>query len=212
MTTGSTSNTATRIETPNWVEATLRDVCEHLAPIDTTPCSPGERKAASWIAERLSAAGVDEVVLDEEARWGFGMPRTSLKACAPSRQCDGRRRLCPPRTRTSNLIAVGRLLLEPDDPEVCGPPRSSALIASLRQLDPPGVSEGDRNAQPDRVRPGAEADRRSARAGSGRSRDDRPPTRTRTARPAPNLSTRRARPPRAPSSNERPRCLTVASA
>jgi hypothetical protein len=52
------------------VQRTLREVCEHLAPIDTTPCSPGEREAAEWIAERLRAAGATEVALEDEASWG----------------------------------------------------------------------------------------------------------------------------------------------
>jgi hypothetical protein len=55
---------------PDELEATLREVCEHLAPIDTTPCSPGEREAARWIAERMRLAGVDEVALEDEASWG----------------------------------------------------------------------------------------------------------------------------------------------
>ena len=56
------------------LEATLREVCEHLAPIDTTPCSPGEREAAVWIAQRLRAAGVQHVALEEEASWGSFPP------------------------------------------------------------------------------------------------------------------------------------------
>jgi Zn-dependent M28 family amino/carboxypeptidase len=56
------------------LERTLREVCEHLAPIDTTPCSPGEREAAQWIAARLRRAGVAEVALEEEASWGGAPP------------------------------------------------------------------------------------------------------------------------------------------
>jgi Peptidase family M28 len=56
------------------LEVTLREVCEHLAPIDTTPCSPGEREAASWIAQRLRAAGASEVALEEESSWGVFPP------------------------------------------------------------------------------------------------------------------------------------------
>jgi acetylornithine deacetylase/succinyl-diaminopimelate desuccinylase-like protein len=55
-------------------EETLREVCEHLAAIDTTPCSPGEREAAEWIAERLRAAGVTDVVLEDEPSWGSFAP------------------------------------------------------------------------------------------------------------------------------------------
>jgi hypothetical protein len=55
-------------------EATLREVCERLAPVDTTPCSPGEREAAIWIAERLRAAGADEVMVEDEPSWGTFPP------------------------------------------------------------------------------------------------------------------------------------------
>ncbi len=45
-------------------------MCEHLAAIDTTPCSPGEREAAEWIAARLRTAGVQDVALEDEPSWG----------------------------------------------------------------------------------------------------------------------------------------------
>jgi acetylornithine deacetylase/succinyl-diaminopimelate desuccinylase-like protein len=56
------------------LERTLREVCEQLAPVDTTPCSPGEREAAEWIAVRLREAGVAEVALEEEPSWGGAPP------------------------------------------------------------------------------------------------------------------------------------------
>jgi hypothetical protein len=59
------------------VESTLREVCEHLAPIDKTPCSPGEREAAEWIAARFERAGAAEVALEDEPSWGT-FPPTSL--------------------------------------------------------------------------------------------------------------------------------------
>jgi hypothetical protein len=58
-------------------EATLREVCERLAPIDKTPCSPGEREAAEWIAARLRRAGASEVALEDEPSWGT-FPPTAL--------------------------------------------------------------------------------------------------------------------------------------
>jgi Peptidase family M28 len=45
-----------------------------LAPIDTTPCSPGERRAAEWLAERFRAAGVADVALEDEPSWGTFPP------------------------------------------------------------------------------------------------------------------------------------------
>jgi Peptidase family M28 len=74
MVTGSDSETTTGTSIPDELDATLREVCEHLAPIDTTPCSPGEREAAEWIAQRLRAAGVDDVVLEDEPSWGGFAP------------------------------------------------------------------------------------------------------------------------------------------
>jgi hypothetical protein len=59
------------------VESTLREVCEQLAPLDKTPCSPGERVAAEWIAERLRDAAVAEVALEDEPCWGT-FPPTSF--------------------------------------------------------------------------------------------------------------------------------------
>jgi Peptidase family M28 len=60
------------------LEATLREVCERLSPIETRPCSPGEREAASWIAERLRAAGVEEVELEDEPSWGTFPPTVAV--------------------------------------------------------------------------------------------------------------------------------------
>src|SRR6202171_682110 len=56
------------------LEGVLREVVEELAPIDRTPCSPGERQAAEWLAARLqSVAGVD-VALEDEPSWGTFPP------------------------------------------------------------------------------------------------------------------------------------------
>ncbi len=56
------------------LEGVLREVVETLAPIDRTPCSPGERRAAEWLARRLgSVAGVD-VQLEDEPSWGTFPP------------------------------------------------------------------------------------------------------------------------------------------
>jgi len=57
--------------------STLREVAETLAPMDRTPCSAGERDAAVWIAERLRAAGVESVVLEDEPSWGLFPPLTT---------------------------------------------------------------------------------------------------------------------------------------
>lgn len=56
----------------NW-ENSLAEPIETLAELDRTPCSEGEREAASWIAERLRAAGC-EVTVEEEPSWGTFPP------------------------------------------------------------------------------------------------------------------------------------------
>ena len=51
-------------------EQTLREVISALAPIERPPCSPGEREAAEWIADRLTRAGCADVRLEEEPAHG----------------------------------------------------------------------------------------------------------------------------------------------
>ncbi len=46
-------------------QADLAATVEALAPIERGPCSPGEREAAEWLAERLAGLGC-EVALEEE--------------------------------------------------------------------------------------------------------------------------------------------------
>jgi len=56
------------------LEGTLREVVETLAPIDRTPCSPGERQAADWLAARLRALDGVDVALEDEPSWGTFPP------------------------------------------------------------------------------------------------------------------------------------------
>src|SRR6516165_1923747 len=59
------------------LEAVLREVVETLAGIDRTPCSPGERQAAEWLAARFSEAGQLSVSLEEEPSWGTFPPNAT---------------------------------------------------------------------------------------------------------------------------------------
>jgi hypothetical protein len=52
----------------------LREVVETLAPLDRTPCSAGERRAAEWLAGRLGAHDGGEVALETESSWGTFPP------------------------------------------------------------------------------------------------------------------------------------------
>lgn len=56
------------------IEVTLREVVETLAPLDRTPCSPGERAAAEWLRGRLSSVAGIEARLEEEPSWGTFPP------------------------------------------------------------------------------------------------------------------------------------------
>ena len=56
------------------LEGVLREVVETLAAIDRTPCSPGERQAAEWLAARLRAVGGVDVALEDEPSWGTFPP------------------------------------------------------------------------------------------------------------------------------------------
>jgi hypothetical protein len=63
-----------RISATRGLEGVLREVVETLAPIDRTPCSPGERQAAEWLAGRLAAVEGVEVSLRDEPSWGTFPP------------------------------------------------------------------------------------------------------------------------------------------
>jgi hypothetical protein len=56
------------------LEVVLHEVVETLAPLDRTPCSPGERQAAEWLAKRLRAVDGVQVALEDEPSWGTFPP------------------------------------------------------------------------------------------------------------------------------------------
>ncbi|HLL92007.1 MAG TPA: M28 family peptidase [Solirubrobacteraceae bacterium] len=68
-------NTQSSLLDAHALEHVIRDVVETLAPLDRTPCSPGERQAAEWLAARLrSVRGVHAVELEDEPSWGTFPP------------------------------------------------------------------------------------------------------------------------------------------
>lgn len=62
------------VSLPAAVEDTLREVVQTLAPLERTPCSPGERAAAQWLGERLGAIPGVRVALEDEPSWGAFPP------------------------------------------------------------------------------------------------------------------------------------------
>jgi Zn-dependent M28 family amino/carboxypeptidase len=94
---------------------TLREVVLSLAPLDRTPCSPGEREAATWIARRLRVAGCEDVSLEEEPSWGPFPPLATglgaLSALAAGLVLRGRRIA----GGLAALVAVGGLVDEIDN-------------------------------------------------------------------------------------------------
>ncbi len=96
------------------VQTTLREVCERLAPLDTTPCSPGERRAAEWIAERFRAAGAPDVALEDEPSWGRFPPNVvaagALGAAGEALVLAGRR-------LSGSLLALGSVAAVLDEAE-----------------------------------------------------------------------------------------------
>ncbi|HXB65193.1 MAG TPA: M28 family peptidase [Solirubrobacteraceae bacterium] len=56
------------------IAATLREVVETLAPLERSPCSPGERQAAEWLAERMRTIPGVQVALEDEPSWGSFPP------------------------------------------------------------------------------------------------------------------------------------------
>ncbi len=76
MTTNSTL-TENAARTP---EATLREVIEALAPIERAAGSEGERHAAHWIADRLTAAGATAHVEEAKFRGGWAGLMAGLSA------------------------------------------------------------------------------------------------------------------------------------
>jgi hypothetical protein len=64
------------------MQAELRADVEHLSSIERPSASPGERRAAEWIAERFRAAGLEPRVEEERATGGFWWPIGLLNAVA----------------------------------------------------------------------------------------------------------------------------------
>ena len=56
------------------LQEVLREVVRTLAEVERPPCSPGERQAAAWLAERLRMLYGVEVALEDEPSWGTFPP------------------------------------------------------------------------------------------------------------------------------------------
>jgi hypothetical protein len=66
-------------------EDALRATVTRLASLERAPCSPGEREAAEWIADRLREAGCRSVRIETERvhgsfQWPLGLPAAAAAA------------------------------------------------------------------------------------------------------------------------------------
>jgi Peptidase family M28 len=94
-------------------EETLREVIEALAPLQRGAGSEGERVAAAWIAERLSAAGCPAEVQEAQFRDGFARP---LRALAGAGAVAGVAALASRRLRrVAGAVAAGVTAAMADD-------------------------------------------------------------------------------------------------
>ncbi len=75
-----TTNAALTLTAARTPEATLREVVEALAPIERAAGSEGERQAAAWIADRLTAAGAPAEVEEARFRGNFAGTIATLAA------------------------------------------------------------------------------------------------------------------------------------
>ena len=75
-----TTNSELTKEAPRTPEAALREVIEALAPIERAAGSEGERRAAGWIADRLTTAGAPARVEEAKFRGDFAAVVGTLAA------------------------------------------------------------------------------------------------------------------------------------
>jgi Zn-dependent M28 family amino/carboxypeptidase len=91
------------------MESTLKEVVETLAPLDRTPCSPGEREAASWLAGRLRSVAGMTVDLEDEPSWGTFPPTVTglgLAGIGAAGLVLGGRRLGGALVALAGLVAI----------------------------------------------------------------------------------------------------------
>jgi hypothetical protein len=126
----------------------LREVVETLAPLDRTPCSVGERRAADWLAARLRIIEGVEVTLEDEPSWGTFPPTATalgvLGALAASLVLRGRR-------VAGALLAAGAYAGVVDEAQN-GPRivrrllrRRRSTVNLIARVDGPGVASGAGN-------------------------------------------------------------------
>jgi len=101
--------TATATPSDHTEQALLRDVVEALAPLERRPGSPGERQAATWIAERLERAGCSARVEEAQFRDGYAPLMAGLSAVgavAALGALAGRRARKPAALRGASVAAA----------------------------------------------------------------------------------------------------------
>ncbi|HEY4811189.1 MAG TPA: M28 family peptidase [Solirubrobacteraceae bacterium] len=90
-----------RLSQPPWLAAELRTVVRELASFPRASASPGERRAAEWIAERIREHGHDASVEVERAHGGYWWPLGLLNGAVAAAGLTARRS----RSRGIRLLA-----------------------------------------------------------------------------------------------------------
>ena len=112
-------------------EQTLREVIDALAPIERGAGSSGEHQAATWIAQRLRAAGCDAQVEEEQFLDGYARVIGSL---AGASALAGMTSLVAPRLRKLAAAAAAAAAMAIAD-DVSNGPRLYRRAAAPPQDD-----------------------------------------------------------------------------
>ena len=168
------------------LEGVLREVVETLAPLDRTPCSPGERQAAEWLPRGCGSVAGVEVALEDEPSWGTFPPTATglglLGASAALLSLRGRR---APGALLAAAAFAGIVDEAQNGPRDPAPAACAAVARTVNVIaragDTATASQHAGRARPPRrpadghdVRPDAAAPDLRARAAAARARQDPP--------------------------------------
>jgi acetylornithine deacetylase/succinyl-diaminopimelate desuccinylase-like protein len=121
----------------------LRATIEHLAEMDRPSASPGERRAAEWLAEQLTAAGADARIEVEDAHGTYWVPLGLLTGAAA---LTGLLARTTPRGRGIATV-VGALCAAAIADDVSGGPHVFRRVLPRRQTYNVVAETGDHDAK-----------------------------------------------------------------